>query len=102
MQLLDWLSRFYHNDSRIPGLRGPESWTGDRRRSRAKRSRFRLESLEPRCLLADDFGDAPDTGSGTGAGNYETLVSNNGPSHRIVNGLLLGARVDLEANATQN
>ena len=50
-----------------------------------------------------DFGDAPDTTSGTGAGNYQTLSSNNGPRHTIVSGLFLGDRVDadngLQANA---
>lgn len=41
--------------------------------------------LEPRRLLAMDFGDAPDTASGTGHGNYQTKVSNNdnGPTHVI-------------------
>jgi hypothetical protein len=37
-----------------------------------------------RCALAAlgvDYGDAPDTGSGTGRGNYQTLAGNNGPSH---------------------
>ena len=28
-----------------------------------------------------DFGDAPDTTSGTGTGNYQTLIANAGPSH---------------------
>ncbi|MCX7421441.1 MAG: FG-GAP-like repeat-containing protein [Planctomycetia bacterium] len=50
-----------------------------------------------------DFGDAPDTTSGTGTGNYQTLSSNNGPRHTIVSGLFLGDRVDadngLQANA---
>ena len=53
-----------------------------------------------------DFGDAPDTTSGTGAGNYQTLSSNNGPRHTIVSGLFLGDRVDadngLQANAAAN
>ena len=38
------------------------------RRARA-RSLF-LEPLDRRILLVSDFGDAPDTGAGTGAGNY--------------------------------
>ncbi len=52
-----------------------------------------------------DFGDAPDTGAGTGTGNYQTLVANGGPSHLInttQTTLFLGARVDSETNATQN
>jgi hypothetical protein len=53
-------------------------------------------------VLATDFGDAPDTAAGTGAGNYETLLANNGPRHTIVAGLFLGARVDGEADATPN
>ena len=40
-----------------------------------------------------DFGDAPDTASGTAAGNYQTLGSDNGPSHTIVSGLRLGTVV---------
>ena len=40
-----------------------------------------------------DYGDAPDTGAGTGAGNYQTLTSDSGPGHTIVDGLFLGAYV---------
>ncbi len=40
-----------------------------------------------------DQGDAPDTGTGTARGNYQTLGSDNGPSHGVVNGLLLGTRI---------
>ena len=49
-----------------------------------------------------DFGDAPDTGAGTSAGNYETLLANGGPRHAIVGGLKLGVKTDGEADATQN
>ena len=49
-----------------------------------------------------DFGDAPDTGAGTGAGNYNTLNSDNGPSHTVTGNLLLGARIDPEADANPN
>ena len=52
-----------------------------------------------------DFGDAPDTGTGTGPGNYQTLMADNGPSHSITTTqttLFLGARVDSEADATPN
>ena len=38
-----------------------------------------------------DFGDLPDTGPGTGTGNYQTLRSNNGPRHAIRSGLVFGA-----------
>jgi carbonic anhydrase len=61
-----------------------------------------LEALEERILLAVDFGDAPDTGAGTGAGNYETLLANLGPSHTVVSGLMLGANVDMELDAQPN
>ena len=43
-------------------------------------------------VQALDFGDLPDTGAGTGAGNYQTLLSDNGPRHVISSGLKLGAR----------
>jgi hypothetical protein len=48
-----------------------------------------------------DFGDAPDPASETGPGNYNTLVSDNGPSHVIVVGLKLGANVDADAGTLQ-
>ena len=48
-------------------------------------------------LLPDvDWGDAPDTGSGVGAENYNTLADDNGPSHNIVEGLKIGAVLDAE------
>ncbi len=37
-------------------------------------------------VLAYDFGDAPDTNGGTGTGNYQTLLANNGPHHAVTNG----------------
>lgn len=43
-----------------------------------------------------DMGDLPDTGAGTGAGNYPTLRTDNGPRHFVVPGLRLGATVDLD------
>lgn len=43
-----------------------------------------------------------DTGSGTGAGNYETTDANGGPSHRVVDGLRLGRNVDIESGNLQN
>ena len=44
----------------------------------------------------NDWGDAPDTGTGTGPGNYNTLFSDNGPRHVIVPGLRLGAAIDAD------
>ena len=52
--------------------------------------------------LPTDFGDAPDTGAGTGSGNYQTLQADDGPSHTIVTGLRLGAEVDGEDGTLQN
>jgi hypothetical protein len=43
-----------------------------------------------------DFGDAPDTSAGTGIGNYQTSLADNGPRHTIVSGLRLGRSVDEE------
>ncbi len=43
-----------------------------------------------------DFGDAPDTGVGTGAENYRTSLADDGPRHTIVPGLRLGASIDEE------
>jgi hypothetical protein len=66
-----------------------------------RRTAGRFDLLEPRVVLALDFGDAPDTGAGTGAGNYETIIADGGPRHTIVAGLRLGATVDAEVNAAQ-
>jgi GEVED domain-containing protein len=52
--------------------------------------------------LAVDFGDAPDTGAGTGAGDYETVAINSGPNHEIVAGLVMGASVDVDSGSLQN
>ena len=58
--------------------------------------------LESRCVMASDFGDAPDTGAGFGVNNYETFFANGGPSHVIdttQTSLFLGRRVDAEVDA---
>ena len=50
-----------------------------------------------------DFGDAPDASAGTGVGNYNTTVADNGPSHLIVPNLRLGAVApDADSGALQN
>lgn len=49
-----------------------------------------------------DFGDAPDTGSGTGPGNYETLAANDGPGHIVSTDLFLGVSVDNDLGTIQN
>ena len=56
-----------------------------------------------RELFFSDFGDAPDTGAETEAGDYQTLLANAGPSHVISTtrtSLFLGARVDGDADGS--
>jgi len=48
--------------------------------------------------VKEDWGDAPDPASGTGSRNYATKSWDNGPRHRIVDGLILGERVDSEGD----
>jgi uncharacterized repeat protein (TIGR01451 family) len=48
-------------------------------------------------LTPSDFGDLPDTGIGSGVGNYETSVANGGP-YASVGAARLGATIDSEAN----
>ncbi len=50
---------------------------------------------------AVDFGDAPDAASGTGPGNYNSLLTDDGPRHMIVPGLMMGSGVDGERDAWQ-
>ena len=47
-----------------------------------------------------DFGDLADGTAGTAAGDYQTLLANNGPRHVIVNGLRLGTNADAELIGT--
>jgi hypothetical protein len=50
-----------------------------------------------------DFGDAPDAAPGTGVGNYNTTIADNGPSHLIVPNLRLGVVApDADSGALQN
>jgi len=49
-----------------------------------------------------DYGDAPDTTTGTGMGDYQTTLANGGPSHTIVNNLRLGTQVDADNGLLQN
>ena len=53
---------------------------------------------------AYDYGDLPDTGAGTGFGNYQTLDSDGGPYHVITPGLNIGAPdvVDADDGTLQN
>ncbi len=52
--------------------------------------------------MQSDFGDLPDSGSGSGASNYESLNANGGASHRVIPGLFLGTGTDGETDAQQN
>lgn len=49
-----------------------------------------------------DFGDAPDTGAGTGPGNYNTTLADDGPRHRLGGALFLGAAIDFDADGQPN
>lgn len=50
-----------------------------------------------------DYGDLPDTGAGTGVGNYQTRLSDSGPRHTYTaTGPWLGATCDGEANGQPN
>ncbi|WP_425421172.1 GEVED domain-containing protein [Phaeodactylibacter xiamenensis] len=55
-------------------------------------------------VMAFDYGDLADSGSGVGEGNYETSSANGGPSHKIVTNeddmvtLKIGADVDADAD----
>ena len=49
-----------------------------------------------------DYGDAPDATTGTGPGNYQTRSADSGPSHAIVNGLMIGTAADGDDGNLQN
>jgi serralysin len=49
-----------------------------------------------------DHGDAPDPFAGTGRGNYNTVVGDNGPRHTITAGLRIGPSIDGENGTLQN
>lgn len=66
-----------------------------------------LVSLQPDSSVtatAVDYGDAPDTGTGTQTGNYQTLPNDNGASHilGVENAPYLGACVDSDGNTAQD
>ncbi len=56
----------------------------------------------PITITRRDFGDLPDTAVGTGVGNYQTLLNDNGAAHDIVDGLFMGALVDPEGDGQPN
>ncbi len=100
MHLTNWLQRVLSRSGLSPQSQ-PRSALRRRKRALARGQR-RLERLEPRLVLASDFGDLPDGTSGTGVGDYQTLQANQGASHTIDSTqttLFLGARVDGEPDA---
>jgi uncharacterized repeat protein (TIGR01451 family) len=52
--------------------------------------------------LLYDFGDLPDLTASTANGDYQTLFANNGPSHRIISGLMFGVSIDHEPDGLQS
>ena len=51
---------------------------------------------------ARDYGDAPDSQPGTGAGNYQTREADNGASHNVTSGLRIGDNLDTDSGTLQN
>ncbi|MGL5078413.1 MAG: GEVED domain-containing protein, partial [Waterburya sp.] len=53
-----------------------------------------------------DYGDAPDTGSSTGTGNYQTTVNDGGAAQVVINTLgqvlSLGSNIDVDDGSLQN
>jgi hypothetical protein len=61
-----------------------------------------VEDYTASIIPLQDWGDAPDAGAGNGAGDYSTLITDNGPHHILTANLFMGACVDDEANGQQN
>lgn len=53
-------------------------------------------------IVTTDLGDLPDTASGTGVGNYNTLRADNGAMHGVVATLFMGLSVDDELDGQPN
>lgn len=49
-----------------------------------------------------DYGDAPDTSSDFGTGDYQTTANNDGASHIIVSNLSIGSNIDSDDGTLQN
>lgn len=64
--------------------------------------RLSQQTVNVTVVSPKDFGDAPDPAPGAGHGNYQTSLLDNGPSHRFVDGLRLGARFDSDTGLVQN
>ena len=59
-------------------------------------------SIQDNSTVILDFGDAPDTISGTTTGDYQTLAGDDGPSHILGTGIVLGSVVDDETDGQPN
>ena len=100
----------------VPGTSMDINFTGPTGQNGTTFARFRVQSLTGLAATGPafdgevedyqvtitpvplDYGDAPDTGLGTGTGNYETLAADGGPSHTAT-GPRLGTRIDGESDA---
>jgi uncharacterized repeat protein (TIGR01451 family) len=77
------------DDDPNAGTGGAEPWPDDM-------SNYSVDfGFAPPAVNAD-LGDLPDTGGGSGGGNYTTNLSDNGPSHLERSGLTLGTVWDSE------
>ena len=101
MLMTNWLRRLWRQRTTMRVSRSRTRRQQQQQQSLARQSAH-LEALEARVLLTTDFGDAPDTGAGTGTGNYNTLSTDNGPQHTIVATIKMGATVDGEVQAVPN
>ena len=63
-------------------------------------AKFEIQNLHPDLLRSYDFGDAPDSGEGTGPWNYRTSAADDGASHGIAGGLSIGESVKADAFAS--
>ncbi len=61
-----------------------------------------VEDYQVKLISLYDFGDAPDTATGSSTGNYQTLSSDSGAYHKINPGLVLGNSSDGDDGNLQN
>jgi hypothetical protein len=65
-----------------------------------------VEDYQINIAGGTDYGDAPDSGAGTGTGNYETTdktgTIDDGPSHTIVSSYSIGSTVDQDSGNLQD
>ncbi len=61
-----------------------------------------VEDYQINITQGFDWGDLPDTGVGTGTGNYQTSTADNGPRHGVSNLRMGAATTDSEADGQPN